>query len=82
LAVLDFRKRVKKSEDNLAIIESANEQVKLISDKYLPKIKKWLQDTAKISSNILIYISMTIRCEEGLGHLHINYKIYSAHTST
>ncbi|CAI6367465.1 unnamed protein product [Macrosiphum euphorbiae] len=50
----DFRKRVKKSEDNLAIIESANEQVKLISDKYLPKIKKWLQDIAKISNGELL----------------------------
>lgn len=42
---------MKKTEDNLAVIENANEQVKLISDKYLPKIKKWLQDVAKISSN-------------------------------
>ncbi|KAL5241831.1 hypothetical protein ACI65C_009241 [Semiaphis heraclei] len=50
----DFRKRVKKSEDNLAIIESANEQVKLISEKYLPKIKKWLQDIAKISNGELL----------------------------
>ncbi|XP_025205576.1 UV-stimulated scaffold protein A-like [Melanaphis sacchari] len=50
----DFRKRVKKSDDNLAIIESANEQVKLISDKYLPKIKKWLQDIAKISNGELL----------------------------
>ncbi|XP_022182418.1 UV-stimulated scaffold protein A-like isoform X2 [Myzus persicae] len=50
----DFRKRVKKSEDNLAIIESVNEQVKLISDKYLPKIKKWLQDIAKISNGELL----------------------------
>lgn len=62
---------MKKSEDNLAIIESANEQVKLISDKYLPKIKKWLQDIAKISSNIyFIYISVTIRgVREGAGSL-------------
>lgn len=53
----DFRKRVKKTEDNLTVIESADEQVKLISNKYLPKIKKWLQDVAKISSNIIaIYI--------------------------
>lgn len=50
----NFRKRVKKSEDNLAIIESANEQVKLISDKYLPKIKKWMQDIAKISNGELL----------------------------
>ncbi|KAL4143742.1 hypothetical protein QTP88_006036 [Uroleucon formosanum] len=50
----DFRKRVKKSEDNLAIIESTKEQVKLISDKYLPKIKKWLQDIAKISNGELL----------------------------
>lgn len=54
--IIDFRKRVKKTEDNSAIIESANEQVKLISDKYLPKIKKWLQDIAKISSNYDILI--------------------------
>ncbi|CAH1724240.1 unnamed protein product [Aphis gossypii] len=50
----NFRKRVKKSEDNLAIIESANEQVKLISDKYLPRIKKWMQDIAKISNGELL----------------------------
>lgn len=52
ISYIDFRKRVKKTEDNSAVIESANEQVKLIADKYLPKIKKWLQDIAKISSNI------------------------------
>lgn len=50
-----FRKRVKKTEDNAAVIESANEQVKLITDKYLPKVKTWLQGLAKISGNIYLH---------------------------
>lgn len=60
----DFRKRVKKTEDNATVIESANEQVKLITDKYLPKVKTWLQGLAKISGNIyqhniIIFIDIT-----------------------
>ncbi|XP_050534156.1 UV-stimulated scaffold protein A-like [Daktulosphaira vitifoliae] len=46
-----FQKRVKKTEDNRDVIESANEQTKLITEKYLPKVKQWLQDVAKISNN-------------------------------
>lgn len=47
---------MKKTEDNQIVIESANEQVKLITDKYLPKVKNWLQDIAKISSNVYQYV--------------------------
>lgn len=54
VAYADYRMRVKKTEDNSAVIESANEQVKLISNKYLPKIKKWLQDIARISSELTL----------------------------
>lgn len=53
---------MKKTEDNSAIIENANEQVKLITDKYLPKIKKWLQDIAKISSNISYLYILVYTC--------------------
>lgn len=66
----DSRKRVKKTEDNLAVIENANEQAKLISCKYLPKVKKWLQDIAKISSNVLkLYLNKRTIYELILDHI-------------
>ncbi|XP_025409474.1 UV-stimulated scaffold protein A-like isoform X2 [Sipha flava] len=65
----DFRKRVKKTEDNSAIIESIEEQVKLISGKYLPKLKQWLQDIAKMPNENLL--KRTIELKQRLTDLMI-----------
>jgi len=52
---------VKITEDNQIVIESATEQVKLITDKYLPNVKNWLQDIAKISNGDLLKRTIALK---------------------
>ncbi|XP_050435748.1 UV-stimulated scaffold protein A-like isoform X2 [Adelges cooleyi] len=64
-----FRTRVKKTEDNRAIVETADEQTKLITGKYLPKVKQWLQDVAKMTNSEDGLLRKIIELKQYLSHL-------------